>query len=529
MGFGPYSQIVKPAEWVDPLNLDLYAKGMMYKQQLAEKNLQDITDTYKSIASLPAYGPDRKKLAEIDQQFRQQLSSMDISDLSDMRSTSQIRGLLGGYTTNADVLAIAQRGATYEKMMKEEEEAKKKNQLYMNPGKRKADKYFNGKDYIRDVTFRNDGYTFDGNDQIMKQVKSLVTPDKKVVNLGHGEYRIDESYDPEKLKTAFQSVLANNANWKRYHVDKVNESLEDINVDDYAKQYYGLITSQLKSNIDKINQLKALEKDPRNIAKYDLQLKQQENLIIDINKKIQNPYLGISFKQELAQKSIDDDIENMSEAIQFQAQGETRMKESTRLGIQFQHQIMGKQAEDLSLGASMMGMSLTEVIRNPSLYSQAILLGQEAKLAEFSKKEGVKLKNKLTAKNEAIRGGFGKFTDTDTITYTDEKGDTKTLQYGEFKKTLKEANSNDVKAMVAAVMNKKEEGNPEWQPITADDVSVTGTGEKRKFKINGFFGFGGDAIRYDEVIDISTFEGSSQAPSSLDEAAGLNPLDNAGK
>ena len=111
--------------------------------------------------------------------------------------------------------------------------------------------------------------------------------------------------------------------------------------------------------------------------------------------------------------------------------------------------------------------------------------------------------------SDLVRGGFGKFTDSDTITYTDEKGDPKTLQYGEFKKTIKEASTNDVKAMVASVLNKKNQGDPQWQPITADDVKVTGTGEKRKFKINGFFGFGGDAIRYDEVIDISTFEGTA--------------------
>jgi hypothetical protein len=35
--FGPYTTPVKPAEWVDPLNLDLYLKGTMYKQELAER------------------------------------------------------------------------------------------------------------------------------------------------------------------------------------------------------------------------------------------------------------------------------------------------------------------------------------------------------------------------------------------------------------------------------------------------------------------------------------------------------------
>ena len=109
--------------------------------------------------------------------------------------------------------------------------------------------------------------------------------------------------------------------------------------------------------------------------------------------------------------------------LKFNAFMQKKMDEKTRLNIQLGNQLIEKQAADISLGASLMGKTLSEVMSDPSLLPSAVALGQKAKLAEFSEKEGVKLQNRLAAKNDAVHGGFGKFTDSDTVTYTDEKGD----------------------------------------------------------------------------------------------------------
>ena len=37
---GPYSQVIQPNKFVDPMDLNIYVKGVMYKEQLAkEKDL----------------------------------------------------------------------------------------------------------------------------------------------------------------------------------------------------------------------------------------------------------------------------------------------------------------------------------------------------------------------------------------------------------------------------------------------------------------------------------------------------------
>jgi len=346
MGFGPYSQIVKPAEWVDPLNLDLYAKGMMYKQQLAEKNLQDITDTYKSIASLPAYGPDKKKLAEIDQQFRQQLSSMDISDLSDMRSTSQIKGLLGQYTTNADVLAIAQRGSTYEKMLKEKNEAEKKNKVYMNRGMNQLSKYFNGEDYIQNLKFGNDGYIAPDAAEIMEQVKKVVTPDVKLVPDGKGQYQSIKYYDPEKLKKAFDMVTSSNPNWSKFHRDQVEEMFDGKNVEEYGTQHYnGLI-----QNYEELRQKAAVAmgstNDKKKIAEYRKIYDQYGAEIEEVRTKLKNPYFGISFKQDFVKRSEQQDIDNMVSSINFVDQGDIKMDRATEMSKQLGNDLYKMQQKE---------------------------------------------------------------------------------------------------------------------------------------------------------------------------------------
>ena len=367
MAFGPYTQPVAPAKWVDPLDLNIYAKGMMYKQQLAEQNLKSITDTYNTIMSIPAYGPDKEKLAKIDQEFRQQVGSLNFSNLGDMGTMSQIRGILGQYTTNADVLAIAKRGTIYQSMLKEKDEADKKNKQYLNEGFDTLNDYFSGSDYIQNLKFGNDGFTYEGAGDIIEQAKKILTPDEKVEKLPNGQYRIVKSYDPEKLKTAVSTIANSNPNWIKYHKYTNNRAFKDKNADDYAKQTYSSLITENENIIAKANQLKSMTKNPKDIAYYDLKIKEANEQIANTNKKLNNPYLGINFKDEMFQARMNQDIENISEAIQFHAEGETKMDENTKYNRQLNNQLVEKQYDVLAKGAAILGLSPNEVLSNPSL------------------------------------------------------------------------------------------------------------------------------------------------------------------
>lgn len=507
MGFTPYSRPVEPAKWVDPMDLNLYTKSMMYKEQMAQQNLKSITDTYSTIMSVPAYGPDREKLAQIDQQFKQQLSSMNLSNLGDLNTSSQIKSLLGQYTTNADVLAIAQRGTTYKQMLKEKQEAEKKNKIYLNEGMDALNDYFGGSDYIQNLKFGNDGFTYEGAGDIIEKAKKTLTPDKKIIDLGKGQYKIVESYDPDKLKTAITTVAQNNPGWIKYHRYMNNKAFKDKNADDYAKQTYAENITLYESAIEKLNQLKALEKNPKNIATYDLKIKQLRENIDNTNKKLTNPYLGINFKNEMFQQSMNQDVDNIAEAIQFHADGQVNMYEDTKYDRQLSNQLIEKQYDVLAKGAAILGYSANQVLSDPALQQAAMAAASKYDVDISTQKTQARVKALTEAKDAALKGGFDKFPDTSVITYTDPStGSSKSLQYGDFKQTLQKASPETAKQMVAAVMNMKNQNDPNWVPITADKVSIVGKGDARKYRIGGWMGgLGADALPYDEIIDINTF------------------------
>lgn len=153
--FGPYTQPVKPAEWVDPLDLNMYAKGMAYKQELAEENLKKFTDQFSSAFNLPAFGVDAQQLSKLEQDFKGKLDSLNLSDLSDMSTISQMRGLINQYTSGAtkegkDLMAIAKRGSFYQNELKKKQEADEKGLPYYSRSLKQLEQYYNNPDFFTD-------------------------------------------------------------------------------------------------------------------------------------------------------------------------------------------------------------------------------------------------------------------------------------------------------------------------------------------------------------------------------------------
>jgi len=339
MAIGPYSTPVAPAEWVDPMDLNMYAKGVMYKQQMAEKNLKDISTLHNNILSIPAYGKDKEKLLEIDQQLKQQVGSMNLGNLGDINTFSQVKGVMGQYTTNPDVLAIAKRGSIYSQMLQEKEESEKNNKIYVNRGMNTLSKYFSGDEYIRDVKFGNDGYDKPDAAKMMAEVKKIVTPDERQVMGKNGQYFLQKYYEPEKVKTAFRIVTENNPNWNKFHRDTLEDALEDKDLDQYATQNYQTLLDQQNDIINKANHLKSTSADPKKAAEYEKIIQMTQADIDNINEKLKNPYLGTAYKKELLQKTMDEDINNMAEALQFTQNGDVKMDESTKLNRQLSNDI----------------------------------------------------------------------------------------------------------------------------------------------------------------------------------------------
>jgi len=325
MAFSPYSQPVKPAEWVDPMDLNLYAKNMMYKQQMAEKNIQDISALHNSLMSIPAYGPDKQKLVEKEQELKNAVSSMDLSNIGDINTAAKIKGTIGQYSTDPDILAIAKRGSAYSQMLQEKKEIEAKGKVYVNRGIKQLGNYFSQKDYKQDLPFGNDGYQAPDAAEMMEKAKKIITPDEKRVLMPNGQYELVKYYDPAKLTQAIKTIAESNPNWHKYHRDNIEDEFDGVDVNQYATQQYTDLLNTYQNHYDAAAQILTTAKDPADIAKAKKDMSEAEEGLTKTKEHLTNPYLGQSFKNEKLANNKNNDILNMARAMSFAQEGETKM------------------------------------------------------------------------------------------------------------------------------------------------------------------------------------------------------------
>lgn len=516
--FTQYSTPQAPPDLYQPLPLEQILQGAKTVYDRGEQNfekIQGLVNAAYSIPSLP--GKDTEVKNKKMQQYMANVQELAKGNLSDPRIANQIQGYISSVAQDPDILSIAERATSYANMLKEEKEARLKGQKYFNKGLFDARRYMEGNTYQRDTRFSNQGGIAPDEAEILKKVKDIaqVTVSQKREK---GIITTVEEVLEKEGKDLYNKIASSDPNYRNYYrtmwdEQNYDKTPEQIFTENISPLYNNLVEnttllqdkiatsktdieranymSQLNNTLDKISQLEELRDNPNTIEElkelaFNRQLKQSSNAAI-------KAITGIS-KIDVETDQVF--LENMK----------------------FKNDLIKEQAKDLSLGASLMNKSLSEVMSNPQLMAQAAQLSQQAKLTEFSQKENIKLQNKIAGKENAVKGGF-KFTDSDTISYVDEKGDSKTIQYGTLKDEIKKANKETVRRMVAAVLNQKNSNDGSWIPLTPDQVTVTGDGEKRKFKIRSTYGFGGESIPIDDVIDISNFT-TSQTTTSQNQNIG---------
>ena len=122
-GFSQYSQVVKPAEYVEPVSLDLLAKGTMYKEQMLEKNLEEVNSLVSYMDNIPSLqGIDTEKKNEILNNVKQQASQLSYSDLANPSVANQLKSYITSVTKDPDMQGIMQRGYSYETMLKDKKQ-----------------------------------------------------------------------------------------------------------------------------------------------------------------------------------------------------------------------------------------------------------------------------------------------------------------------------------------------------------------------------------------------------------------------
>jgi hypothetical protein len=338
-GFSQYSQVVKPAEYVEPVSLDLLAKGTMYKEQMLEKNLEEVNSLVSYMDNIPSLqGIDTEKKNEILNNVKQQASQLSYSDLANPSVANQLKSYITSVTKDPDMQGIMQRGYSYETMLKDKKDVEAKGGQYFNYGLRQAQKYMESGKYLRDTTFSNLGGIAPNEADILKKAKDLC--EKKITRVKVGnQYELKTQYDPEDLAAAIQTVSSGYSNYNLYHKFQFDGTTEGTDWTEYANNHFTPIINTAKTNLGlaAANYGKATKESDK--AYYKKYVDYFTNQIDEYSKLINNPTATEEIKEKAFNDYQNDILDNQVSAMDAIQQGELKMDENTKLGIQFANQL----------------------------------------------------------------------------------------------------------------------------------------------------------------------------------------------
>ena len=517
MGFTQYSTPQAPPDLFQPLPLDQILQGAKAVYDRGEQNFQKVQGLINAAYAIPSLpGKDTEVKNKKMQEYMANIQELAKGNLSDPRIANQIQGYISTIAQDPDILSVAERATAYANMLKEKKEAEAKDKKYYNKGLFEANRYLQGNTYIRDARFTNKGGIAPNEAEILKQVKDIAKAEV-TQRSANGVFTTVEQILEKEGQALYEQIAYSNPNYKDYYrtmwdEENYNKAPEQIFSENVSPFY-----NKLVEKVSNLQQSLAISKNDIEKANLMSELNSTFNKISELEQLRDNPKTLEELKELAFTRQLKQSANDAVKAITGISKIDVETDQVALENIKFRNDLIKEQAKDLSLGASMMNKSLSEVMSNPQLMATAAALSQQAKLAEFSQKENIKLQNKIAGKENAVKGGF-KFTDSDTISYIDEKGDSKSLQYGTFKQEIKKAPKETAQRMVAAVLNKKNIGDGSWIPLTPEQVTVSGEGDKRKFKIRSTYGFGGESIPIDDVIDINNFTQLNSNPDNQNQS-----------
>lgn len=343
--YNPYNEVVQPAKFVAPMDLNLLLKGTRYKQQKSDQHLAEIQNSINNVLAIPAYGKDKEVLNKKIQELQQAMGSLDITDLESPNSKQQVNSLINQFSQDKDVQAVAQRGHSYENMLVEKQEAEKKGNRYINYGLDDLNEYYSGDNYIRDYKFSNNGYLGADVGKIMENIKKTMTPTKTTKTLPNGEVITEEKYDTDALLENTKLQLQN-SNWEREIKDRTQRKYKNENIDDYALQHASeleSIASQNLSNAYFIYGDPSSTKEQREKAVADIYKSQKD--LATANSIKNNPYHGQAFLLGEIDNEKNKSINQVAEALNYHQESLPKLGEAYKMAEEHKHDFAIKAVE----------------------------------------------------------------------------------------------------------------------------------------------------------------------------------------
>jgi hypothetical protein len=344
---GPYSQVIQPNKFVDPMDLNIYVKGVMYKEQLAKENFQDISTVYNGLNSIPAEGPDARMLDSKIENLRSNLKNLNISNLGDMNTTSAIKQMIGEVSNDADVLNITRRSVAVQSERAKKRAAQEKRGDYTSPILDQADTYYSGDEYIRDLTFNQEGWLTPQMAKMKNEYLKDVPKIKKQVKIGNYWHTI-ESYDPEAYKSRLNEL---------YNMPSVRKQMDydfDRNYQNYDFATEGVKIAQTSLDKAKLQSQQAyalLQSSKPGSTDYNMAMskyQEAQEFITTYTPLVSNPgLLGDNLKSRMKQDYISKAIDLDIAGEQFYSDVETKADQFDLNSQQLSNSLILKQQDYL--------------------------------------------------------------------------------------------------------------------------------------------------------------------------------------
>ncbi len=300
--------------YVQQIPLDALFKNLSYKQEQYDQGLQESKQKVDMLNNIASFGNDTAVKNEMFNKLNEELGKLSGSNYADPNVRSQLDGLISSFTNSKDVANMHSRAVTFEKMQKEEEEARLKGKEYYNPGLDEARNYYSSGTYKKDVTFNNTGNIAPDMEKLSESILKMPNVTYKKADLVNGRVVKYDVVDGKKASEEFLN-LANvdpklnkylsykfnsaygNPDWKQAGVEsfrqKANHSLSiGLELEKH------LAYNRQNMSPSEISDVQSQIQEYKQNAKEYAQIAQNPSLVGEDYKSM----LFNSFKQEEAQK-----------------------------------------------------------------------------------------------------------------------------------------------------------------------------------------------------------------------------------
>ncbi len=233
MAASPYSQPVKPASFQDPLDLNLFLKGESYKEGLAKDNLQLIGNAINTFSSIPAFGVDAEQLNSEVEGLKSQLTNMNISNLGDINTISQLNKVVSDAKNNPRLMSIARRGNAYSQELAKKQKAEEKGESYISPILDQAEEYYSNGAFSDKVSFNGSGWVAPDKAKVIKLARE--NSKKKVLNPSTGQ--VTEVIDPQEVGKNYQMLTQSDPRFRKTDEYEFQKNTKGIDWNSQGQNY----------------------------------------------------------------------------------------------------------------------------------------------------------------------------------------------------------------------------------------------------------------------------------------------------